>query len=664
MTQDFNYKLMKYLTGKIVKENGSNDEVIKKIDEIEYSDFSSYLPENWNDLRFEIVVNDKITSNVILYGGYKDKNNNSFGIIMVLSQDFKPLNVFYKYENGTSLRYIMALNQADDGTFYMLDCVGFPKDRVESFQTSEKRFIMVNNFIQNNKLVMRKSYIFPNDYKNFYAYKIFKDVNSSNYCFVGRRLAKASSSYDFDEIRVITLKLEVGQSNEWIKYDSDGSGWLLGDCYVEYNEENNLFVEMIISSTSSDSSSLANKLYMWTKDFNSNSFILKEIVTFDYHPYIDSQIYKNQSVFINKNEVYFVQNNQWWGVPGVNGKKYIGLYHYNITTSKLNTIYEKYLGEYDYCNLEAIYIDSNQNKLYIQYNTNINSSDYKADYYFQQYNGEWKPIKLGLQQNFIYSHRALYVTNVFNMIQVYMYPINPRNQTWKLYNILEIYNPTNYNGIPYENTNSLVPNSGILYDENNNIIFARNLYNKTINNRITQSTIEVPNNYLNNTIISTQELYSKDNNVMVKNRNAVTKNIYETLFINFINSLQIINENDVNNHILNPTGATRLNISVSDLIDYDNAKATKIRINYDDGTNEIKDVSNNIEQIQQSDSLIFTNYDFTVYNPETKNIKTIDIISNDETTIYQTISDLSFASNKYYNIIQPVQINNEYDIIR
>ena len=664
MTQDFNYKLMKYLTGKIVKENGSNDEVIKKIDEIEYSDFSSYLPENWNDLRFEIVVNDKITSNVILYGGYKDKNNNSFGIIMVLSQDFKPLNVFYKYENGTSLRYIMALNQADDGTFYMLDCVGFPKDRVESFQTSEKRFIMVNNFIQNNKLVMRKSYIFPNDYKNFYAYKIFKDVNSSNYCFVGRRLAKASSSYDFDEIRVITLKLEVGQSNEWIKYDSDGSGWLLGDCYVEYNEENNLFVEMIISSTSSDSSSLANKLYMWTKDFNSNSFILKEIVTFDYHPYIDSQIYKNQSVFINKNEVYFVQNNQWWGVPGVNGKKYIGLYHYNITTSKLNTIYEKYLGEYDYCNLEAIYIDSNQNKLYIQYNTNINSSDYKADYYFQQYNGEWKPIKLGLQQNFIYSHRALYVTNVFNMIQVYMYPINPRNQTWKLYNILEIYNPTNYNGIPYENTNSLVPNSGILYDENNNIIFARNLYNKTINNRITQSTIEVPNNYLNNTIISTKELYSKDNNVMVKNRNAVTKNIYETLFINFINSLQIINENDVNNHILNPTGATRLNISVSDLIDYDNAKATKIRINYDDGTNEIKDVSNNIEQIQQSDSLIFTNYDFTVYNPETKNIKTIDIISNDETTIYQTISDLSFASNKYYNIIQPVQINNEYDIIR
>ena len=656
MTQYFNYELMKYLTGKIVKGNGSNDEVINKINEIERSDFEPYLPKIWKDFNFENTIKDKTTSNIILYGGYKDENDNVFGVIMVLTQDFKPLNAFYKYENGTDLRYIMTLNQADDGTFYMLDCIGNPTDEDESFQTSEKRFIMISNFVQNNKLIMRTSYIFPDDYKNFYSYKIYKDINSSNYCFIGRKLVSAGVDYDFDEIRVITLKIQVGQTNEWAKYDSDGNGWLLGDCYAEYNEENNLFVEMIISSTKADSSSLANKLYMWIKDFNSNHFVLKEIVTFNYHPYIDSRFNKNQSVFINKNEVYFVQNNQSWGTSGVKGKKYIGLYHYNINTSKLNTIYEKYLGEYDFCNLEAIYINNNQNELYIQYNTNINSTDNKADYYFQRYNGEWNPIKIGLQQNFIYSQRALYITNIFNMLQVYIYPINPRLQTWKLYNIIEIYNPTKYNGKPYENINSLVPNSGVLYNENNNIIFARNLYNKTINNRITQSTIEVPNTYLNNTIINSQELDSKTNNVMVNNINTITKNIYETLFINFINTLQITNENDENNIILNPIGATRLNISISDLIDYDNAKATKIRINYDDGTNEIKDVSNNIEDTRQVNLLTFTNYDFVVYNPANKNIKTIDIISNDETTIYQTISNLNFESNKYYNIMQPVQI--------
>ena len=651
MTQDFNYKLMKYLTGKLAKENGSNDEIIKKINEIEHSDFEPYLPEHWNNFNFENAIRDKTTSNIILYGGYED-NDNVFGVIMILNQEFKPLNAFYKYENGTNLRYIMALNQSDDDTFYILDCVGYPTKENKSFETSEKRFIMINNFVQNNKVIMRASYLFPDDYKNFYAYKIFKDVNSSNYCFIGRKLVNDGVNYDFDEIRIITLKVQVGQTNEWVKYDSNGSGWVLGDCYVEYNEENNLFAEIIISSTNSD----LNKLYIWTKDFNSDIFVLKEIATFDFHPYIDSTNYKNQAVFINKNEIYFVQNNQRWGIAGVNKKKYIGLYHYNIMTSKLNTIYEKYLGEYDYCNLEAIYINNNQNKLYIQYNTNINSTAHKADYYFQRYNGEWNPIKIGLQQNFFYYHMALYVTNVFNMVQTYMYPANPRSSTWKLYDILEIYNPTNYNGIPYENINSLVPNSGILYNENNNIIFARNLYNKTINNRITQSTIEVPNTYLNNTIINSQELDSKTNNVMINNINIITKNIYETLFINFINTLQITNENDENNIVLNPIGATRLNRSISDLIDYDKAKATKIKINYDDGSTLIRDVSNNIEDVKQVNLLTFTNYNFVVYNPATKNIKTIDIISDDEATIYQTISNLNFESNKYYKIIQPVQI--------
>ena len=83
MTQDFNYKLMKYLTGKIIKGNGSNDEVINKINEIERNDFEPYLPKIWKDFNFENTIKDKTTSNIILYGGYKDENDNVFGVIMV-----------------------------------------------------------------------------------------------------------------------------------------------------------------------------------------------------------------------------------------------------------------------------------------------------------------------------------------------------------------------------------------------------------------------------------------------------------------------------------------------------------------------------------------------------------------------------------------------------
>ena len=62
------------------------------------------------------------------------------------------------------------------------------------------------------------------------------------------------------------------------------------------------------------------------------------------------------------------------------------------------------------------------------------------------------------------------------------------------------------------------------------------------------------------------------------------KNIYENVNINFHNTLKMVNENDPNNIIFNQIGSNRLNISSSNTIDYDNAKVSKIRINYVDET--------------------------------------------------------------------------------
>lgn len=644
MTNDFKENLLNYFVGNMPRESGTADEIIKKVKEIPNSNFNSFLPNSWNNFKFEGILKDKFTSNIILYGGYKDTSNNTYGIIMVLSQDFKPLKTYYQYESGTRLKYVMAMNQADGGTFYLLSCDGDPFDKNTSFQNSEKKFVIVNNFVQAGKLIIRKSYIFPEDYKNFYAYKIFKDVNSANYCFVGKMLAlnSATGNYNYREIRIITLKVEVGQPNEWNKHDSDGSGWLLGDCYVEYDENNNLFCELIISNTIRSN----RNLYVWTKNFTEKSFVLKTIATFDFSPYIDSDVYDNQAIFIGKNEFYFVQNNQNWGIHGRAEKKYIGLYYYNISTNELKTIYEKYLGDYDFCDLEAIYININQNELYIQYNTNIDPSKEKADYYFQRYTNKWNPIEIGLQQNFLHSQRALYIANVYNMLQAYIYPINPRPATWQLYNILEIYNSNNYNGQNYTNINSMIPKSSILYDENDDVIFARNLYNKTISDRVTQSTIEIPNNYLNNVMIAKQDLISETNSIMVDNNNTITKNIYETLFINFINTLQMINKNDLNNPILNPTGAIRLNQSISQVQDYTSQKISKARINYADNSNKIIPIS-----FIQVGSVMRT--EFTIYN--SKGIINIELISEDEKTTYNTITG-NFELNKTYTVSQDVTV--------
>lgn len=645
MTNDFKQNLLNYFVGNMPRETGTTDEIIKKIEEIPRDKFEQFLPNAWHNFRFEGLLKDKLTSNVILYGGYKNNNDNPYGIIMILSQIFQPLKVFYQYDSGTYLRYIMAMNQAEDGTFYLLDCDGYPSDLNESFQTSEKKFMMVNNFVQAGKLIIRRSYIFPEDYKNFYAYKIFKDVNSANYCFVGKMLLREETTENFSyrEVRIVTLKIEVGQSNEWNKYDSDGSRWLLGDCYVEYDENNNLFCEIALTKAIATN----RNIYLWSKDYTSTLFVLKTIATFDYTPYIDSDNYDNQAIFINKNEVYFVQNNQHWGITEKIKKKYIGLYHYNIVASELKTIYEKYLGDYDFCNLEAIYINVNQNELYIQYNTNITQSPYKADYYFQRYVDKWKPIEIGLQKNFIYYFRALYITSMYNMLQVYMYPTNPRLPSWQLYNILEVYNSDNYNGEPYKNINSMIPNSGILYNDNNDIIFARNLYNKTVNDRVTQSTVEIPNNYLNDEMIAKQDLISETNSIMVERENIITKNVYETIYLNFINTLQMINNNDTNNPILNPVGATRLNESISEVQDYDNQKISKAKINYQDGTSSIIPIT-----FAQVENAMRTN--FTIY--VNKGIINIELLSQDEDTVYNTITS-EFELNKTYTISQDVTVS-------
>ena len=93
-----------------------------------------------------------------------------------------------------------------------------------------------------------------------------------------------------------------------------------------------------------------------------------------------------------------------------------------------------------------------------------------------------------------------------------------------------------------------------------------------------------------------------------------------------------------------------LNNSISETTDYDNTKALKIKINYTDNTNSIIQLKENqIDKISDTSYM----YDFDIY--VSKSITSIQIISNDETTIYQTITS-TFEVGKLYNITQMVEI--------
>ena len=645
MTDEFKQTLFDYLIGKLPNEKGTTEEIFKEINEIARSEWVDFIPSGWNNFRYEGLIEVADSELLVLYGGYKVYQTDEVrGIITILNNNFIPIKTFYRYDSGTYLRYIQCMMQEEDGTFSLVDCPDFPPDEDWSFTTSQKRFVMLNNFTQqiNNDyiLTLQKSYIMP--YTNLYCKKMFKDYSSSHYVMACSYL-RDQTGPDFDGVTIVELKVNTDSENEWNKYDDDGTGWIMGDSYVEFNDDN-FFCEILLGNTVNTS----RDLYIWSKDFASTSFALKSIATFDFIPYIDSVFYNNQSVFLNKNEFYFVQNNQQWGNAGVSRPKYIGLYYYNIQTEEFKTIYEHYLGDYDFCDLEAIYIAENNNNLYIEFNNNIDNTNNLADYYFQRLeNQEWNPIKVSEQQYFRSQRRALYVNNNYNLLNWFSYMSNPQPQYWKIYNIKENYNSSNYNGEPYTNTNALIPNSTEIYS-NENLVFARNLYNKTINNNTTVSTVEIPNTYLNGIDLTSKNLLSETNLTMIADTNVTQKNIYETMFLNFINVLQVADRNNAN-QVLNQEASTYLNNAINTDDSYDNAKLyNKVIINYEDGSS--KESSYSLENTTETSTVIA----FGLYID--KLINNVEIVSNDKTITYQSIDLSSLELNKYYAIRQKMEV--------
>ena len=199
--------------------------------------------------------------------------------------------------------------------------------------------------------------------------------------------------------------------------------------------------------------------------------------------------------------------------------------------------------------------------------------------------------------------------------------------------------------------NSMIPNSATL-SSNGVVIFARNLYNRIVNNNTTTSILNVPNNFLNGITINKEDLYSETNNLLTEASSSITTNIYEELMINFANTILMTDENDVNNIIENLTGATRVNTSISSVKDYDNCKITKYKINYQDGTNVVNNItSQNIVRLRGS-----VKYTFGLYNSSNKPLRNVELISNDENTIYQRINLTNLETDRFYVVNQEVGI--------
>lgn len=655
MTDEAKKNLLDYMLGKMPSESDVEEEIFQSINETDRSVWEPFLPSSWNNFYIEGIIspNETSTSLGIMYGGYIDENNNVKGIIILFDENFMPVKTFYSYDSGTDLRYIQCMRQSEDETFYIVDSTNFSFVASQDLKTSEKRFVMLNNFtIKNNSLNdynlnLRASYIFGNDYKNFYCQDMFKDINSSHYVFCGKSLRADITTGGYLQLSVIDLKINVGSTNEWQLFttnDNISYNWTYLKSFVSFDDNSNFLVKII---TTTGGITGNGEIYNWQKSYEDNDFTLSApILSESGVSYNVDDSLQNQCIFKNENEIYFVVNNQSYS-SAVGLLHFISLYYCDLSTNEVNEIYYKNFGVSNSAiTNEEIYLSENNGSLYIQFNNNIDLTNNVSDYYVQRFEGKWEPKLVSEKENFSKNSRGFFAKSNYNLLQIYLFPLNMNTARWYLCNIKEIYNPSNYNGEPFTNINSLNSNSAVLYSDNSPV-FARNLYNKTQNGSTTTSTIEIPNNYLNDTLVDTKNLLSENNNIIISDTNGFTKNIYETVYLNFVNTISVVNQNETQS-VYNNAVATKLNTSINNPTDYDNLKLTKFRINYQDGTNSVSTLQATLQD-DGSYQLLMTFY-------LSKQADTLELISEDEQTVYLSYNLANAEINKTYSFKQRVRI--------
>ena len=84
MTEENKINILNYLLGGIEPTSSDNSEIFLEQEDIPLEAWQSFLPSDYNLFRFEGMVapNEKTTSLGVLYGGYRDTNNNVYGIIV------------------------------------------------------------------------------------------------------------------------------------------------------------------------------------------------------------------------------------------------------------------------------------------------------------------------------------------------------------------------------------------------------------------------------------------------------------------------------------------------------------------------------------------------------------------------------------------------------
>lgn len=632
MTEDYKEKLIKYMTGNLDNESGTNNPQFLPQAELN-SNFVLYLEQQLNTDEIIGFIQPENSEVAIAYGRYQE-NDIYYGFILVIDDRLNPVQLITTYDSGTKFRPFMALNIDEDNRLYGVDA---DLDvSTGDYYSTNLRFILLNNVFTSSlntgtyKAVLRNSYFFPSSYQTTYDTNLnetqnllYKKIGEAKYYF----LSAIAPSLPYPTC-LFEIQISVGSTNEWNRYmfkrngSNDTNVYIGIPPYIYPVYDNDKKVTLHIGCVYSVNNSDGYSEWVFSE--------ADSTLTFDFSINAPND---RQPTFVRSSfsDTYIAFGTQ--------------IYKINYNNKNLSLIYTVTSSNRTYLLLKGAMVflifkptgQDGKRQIGMIYDDNV---------YLQS-----ELIPTASSSFWTSTHIFIYQQyNLFRLYVINAYDIQAGTGTSS--ESIVIFNPNNYNGLPYEAPNCLVPNSSILYDTDDNIIFARNLYNKTVLGATTTSTVQVPNTMLNDVTIGESDLISETNLTLTEDTTDITKNIYETLNINFANSISIRNDNDPNNTILNPTGAIRLNLSSSQNGDYENAQANKIKVNYTDGTSEVIELNTTIQVVEITPTEFQYDFDLQI----DKNVANLQIISNDEATVYQTIDTLNLQAGKTYNILQTVEI--------
>ena len=636
MTNDYKENLLEYLTGNIAQGISSATPMYAEVTTSDYSDNPTALGS--------LVVRCKDGQGN--YNGldlYYSHGGNK--ISLVDSKDMTIIKTFTSFASGTPFGTFLNIEVDEVGNAYGLDYI--VQNGVNVY-----RIILLNNISEIPKgyndyqVILRNSYYVQ-------GYSAGDDINPQYETFLAKSTQSATYYFALQEgtgslIMPSLFQINVGAENTWTRLpdvlfnfgDVD-----IGNIYFDNNDQP---IAEYIGTERYDNDWTINKATTSGDSEPTYIDLVTNVIRDYYHSPISEVTNFDITLYSNYN------NNFYFALVGVipSGSQYV---------SKMDI--------YSYANGDIVLLDEkispSGNSAIAPYNIRgkvVNglfmylTPQYKSgsvyNLCFSMVGREVKEsffIKTDIENS--WSSLAIKRYGVYNLYNEYIINYINRDSNDSPYYLVTykmVYNQNNYNGLKYKDKKMLVPTQGLLFDSDNNLVFARNLYNLKVYNNQTMATINVPNNLLNNVTISNENLYSSTSYELIDNTQTINKNVYENLYINFINAITMQNRN-TNDYSYNLQGSSRLNISSGKDLDYENAKATKIRVTYDDDTSYITKVSstlvNNVYR-----------YSIGVHVPSNTNIQKIEIISNDEVTTYQTISNLNLENNKYYVITQDVHV--------